>query len=354
MDHVVIINPMKSRRPTGIGIAADAIAGLLPPGLAQQSPGFEWWFAAVNDGPLPGGVRALVRLALVQMVPLVFRSERLLFATHHAPLWRTGRHAVVVYDSIPLQFPAQAPGQASYYRRMLPRVLHCAQRVITISDAVRSEFQRLGYPGMDQATVIPSWSPAVGSPPITAPTPEGARKHLLLVGARYPHKNLDTVLAAIERLNAGRNPPLKLVIAGCCRDLWAKPWGGLEWFEQRGWVEVVERATALQLTTLYAEALALIYPSLAEGQGLPPLEAMAQGCAVICSDLPVMRETCGEAAWYFSPLDSAGLAQIIEAMASGSLAEGVQQKRAAFPERLEQFGAPALMARWRTFMEHWR
>ena len=55
------------------------------------------------------------------------------------------------------------------------------------------------------------------------------------------------------------------------------------------------------MAPLYAGATSFIYPSLYEGFGLPPLEAMSCGCPVLASDIPVIREVCGEAVLYFDP-----------------------------------------------------
>ena len=68
------------------------------------------------------------------------------------------------------------------------------------------------------------------------------------------------------------------------------------------------------LGQLYATAQAFIYPSLYEGFGLPPLEAMAHGCPVVSSNASCMPEVLGEAAEYFDPLDVAAQARAIEAV----------------------------------------
>lgn len=355
MRPVAVINPMQSRRPTGIGIAGDAVAELVPAGLARRSARLERCFGWLNDSALPGAFRSLLRLGLAQIAPWFFpREVRLVFATHQAPLWRTGRHAVVLYDTIPLQFPRQAPGQTSYYRRWLPRVVRCAERIITISAAVRDEFVRANFSAVGAATVIPAWSPALeaGGPP-----PAGTReaRELLVVGARYPHKNIDVVLRALELLNRDAPSPWHLTLAGVDRALWAREWGGLEHFESRGWVRAIERVSADELGVLFARATVLLYPSLAEGQGLPPLEALAAGCPAICSDLPVLRETCGESVRYFPPADAASLVRAIQetAAAAGADAVSEERRRDEARVRLERFGRAALQERWREFLENW-
>lgn len=352
MRPVVVINPMKSCRPTGIGIAGDAIPDLLPGGEVRVGPLLDRVFSAVNDSRLPGPLRAVLRLGVAQAAPLFYpRSARLVFTSHHAPLWRTGRHAVVIYDTIPLQFPGQAPAQTRYYRRWLPRVLGCAERIVTISAAVRKEFVARGYAMVRTAEVIPAWSPAVDRR--IGPGVERARRELLVVGARYPHKNIDIVLTALEMLNREDSSPWRLTLAGVTRELWGRPWGGLGFFEQRGWVRALERVETEELATLYASATALVYPSLAEGQGLPPLEAFAAGCPAVCSDLPVMRETCGDAAFYFPAGDAAALARLLSGMLDVGASEDLRRRQLLGRERLALFGREALAERWRVFLEEW-
>ena len=66
------------------------------------------------------------------------------------------------------------------------------------------------------------------------------------------------------------------------------------------------------LPVLYAGAAGFVYPSVYEGFGLPPLEAMASGCPVAVSDIPAHREVCGEAAIYFDPFNPEDLATKLE------------------------------------------
>lgn len=65
------------------------------------------------------------------------------------------------------------------------------------------------------------------------------------------------------------------------------------------------------ISALYANAAALVFPSRYEGFGIPPLEAMVHACPVIASDIPVLRETCGEAAIFFDPDDAPTLARLM-------------------------------------------
>jgi glycosyltransferase involved in cell wall biosynthesis len=81
------------------------------------------------------------------------------------------------------------------------------------------------------------------------------------------------------------------------------------------------------LPTLYSAALMLLYPSLYEGFGLPPLEAMACGCPVIVCKTSSLPEVCGDAAYYIDPYDIEGMAEALLVVAKRSdVREGLRQK----------------------------
>ncbi len=352
MNSVAVITPMHSRRPTGIGVAGSAIASLLPDGWTIRDARLDRWFARINDGPLPAPFRMLLRLGLAQVAPWFFPGRpRLLFASHHAPLWRTGRHRLVVYDLIALDRPDQSRSQHWFYRNLLPRILRRAEGGVVISETVRARLLE-EFPDLDPARwiVIPAYSPALEADvgPIVDDEARRSGRTVLVVGARYPHKNLGLVIEAIERL-ASRDPAVacRLVVAGCRRDLWP----ALSTLEASGRACVLDRADDAQVRELYRTALALVYPSLVEGQGLPPLEAMAYGCPVICSDIPALRETCGATACYVDPHDAEGLAGLLGSWCRGGLAGEAERQRAAAVGTLAAHSRAALGAQWSALLE---
>jgi len=350
----VLVHPLLSTRPTGMGVAAAEIARMLVPGIADPAPRCDRLFSWINDRVPFGILRMLLRVTVVQIVPLAIPGRRLIFTSHHAPLWRTGRHAVVVYDIIALKHPGQARAQTHYYRRMLPRVIGCAERLVTISHEARSDVERM-FPCVDgrPIEVIPTTSRRIealsgAGRPWSERMAEGT---LAFIGARYAHKNLDLAIRALlEWPDRGASQRPCLVVTSCRRDLWPE----LEKLEQAGVVSVIEYATDLEVDELLARALALIFVSLDEGQGLPPLEAMAAGCPVICSDIPVLRETCGDAAWYVDPGDAGALGVLLRRMRSGELDEEIEEKRDAGRVRAAQFRASAIRPMWIGFLGRWR
>ncbi len=142
-------------------------------------------------------------------------------------------------------------------------------------------------------------------------------KFLLYVGNAYPHKNLDTLLKAFSRLHPLR-PDLKLVLVGkedyfynrlhnLARELnlWQK--GNIN-----SPIVFPGYVPDAQLEVMYQEARAYVFPSLYEGFGLPPLEAMAKGCPVLSSDRASLPEVLGDAALYFNPQDKQDIISKIE------------------------------------------
>lgn len=123
--------------------------------------------------------------------------------------------------------------------------------------------------------------------------------YFLCVGNAYPHKNLSLVIDALERSKT----KAKVVFAG-----------KEDFFYKRLRREITRRglssrviffgaADDLSLRSLYTHAQALLFPSLMEGFGLPPLEALSLGCPVIASDIPVHKEILKDLVTYFSPID---------------------------------------------------
>jgi glycosyltransferase involved in cell wall biosynthesis len=87
------------------------------------------------------------------------------------------------------------------------------------------------------------------------------------------------------------------------------------------------RLTDGEIVALYRHALALVFPSLYEGFGIPPLEAMVHGCPVLAADIPAVHEVCGDAALYFNAHDVADCTHCLqEFLDDPAKAESLRQK----------------------------
>jgi glycosyltransferase involved in cell wall biosynthesis len=130
-------------------------------------------------------------------------------------------------------------------------------------------------------------------------------KFLLFVGTREPRKNLRRLLQAYAELPERLQAEFRLVLVG------PQGWGesdipGASKLGNRLLIRPYLEGCQLALT--YNLASALVYPSLYEGFGLPPVEAMACGCPAIVSSVSSMPEVCGDAAYYVAPDDVQSIA----------------------------------------------
>jgi glycosyltransferase involved in cell wall biosynthesis len=185
------------------------------------------------------------------------------------------------------------------YRRLVYRwTVRRSRIVIAISEhARRTLIERLGLdPGRVRAIHLGIDHDRF------RPDPTVAREPFLLYPAnRWPHKNHERLFEAFALLRA-RRPELRLVLTGSGHDRGPLP----PKVESRG------RVAADELVRLYRSAAALVFPSLYEGFGQPPLEAMACGCPVACSNATALPEVVDDAARLFDPTDPVGTAAAVE------------------------------------------
>jgi len=141
----------------------------------------------------------------------------------------------------------------------------------------------------------------------------GQRPFLLAVSSLSLRKNFHAVLLAVEKLGS---IDFDIVIAGGANP---KVFGS-RYVELPAHIRYLGYVTDRELKALYQHATAFIYPSLYEGFGLPPLEAMACECPVIVSDIPPHHEVCGDAAVYCNPNSPDDIARhILEVMTDQDL-----------------------------------
>ncbi|HYD60635.1 MAG TPA: glycosyltransferase family 1 protein [Noviherbaspirillum sp.] len=227
-----------------------------------------------------------------------------------------GPSVVTVHDLSWIRHPETHPAErVREMNRFMPKVIAHATHVVVDSDFVRREvISHYGVLPERVTTVLLGVSPDFRpcSPSETAPVL--ARFGLqhghyqLAVGTLEPRKNLSTVIAAFEQLPDKVRSRFPLVIVGM------NGWG-MERFSQslqhmisRGEVRMLGYVAQAELPILYAGARLFVYPSLYEGFGLPPLEAMACGVPVIASNRASLPEVVGNAGILVEPKDDASIA----------------------------------------------
>ncbi len=251
------------------------------------------------------------------------------------PLRYAGAVATI-HDLAHLRMPECAePRNAAFLNAHLPRTLERARLVLADSEFTAREIEGLfGYPrGRIRVThlgVDGRFSPRGEA------EKEGARRRhglppefILCVGTIEPRKNIGALLDAYRLLREGGGdlPPLVLIGGGGWRDEEGRVERRIASPPLRGSVCRLRYIGHDELPAIYSSARLFVFPALYEGFGLPPLEAMACGTPVVCSDAASMPEVVGDAALLVPPRDAGRLAAAIRRLLDDDgLARGLAQR----------------------------
>ncbi|MFC1707526.1 glycosyltransferase family 4 protein, partial [Planctomycetota bacterium] len=213
----------------------------------------------------------------------------------NAPLYWPGPLVVTVHDLAHIRHPeaARRRGAATYARLMVTCLSRRADAIICVSEFTRSDLVSFAPSANHVCTVVPNGIDDDLTRPCEAATAKvlaryGLRPgYLLYLGNVRKHKNVDVLLAARLRLS---KPRPTLVIAGA--DQMPARWEG----RSTPGVRLLGPVPHEDKAALYAGASVFCFPSLFEGFGLPPLEAMRCGTPVVCSGATALPEILGEAA----------------------------------------------------------
>ncbi|MDF2825412.1 MAG: glycosyl transferase family 1, partial [Mycobacterium sp.] len=210
---------------------------------------------------------------------------------------------------LPEQISGMSRARRAYARAMLEIDARRSGTIFTPSRAAADALAAFVPSARFVVTPIPI-DDAWFSPADPALAPEQG-PYLLYLGNVKRHKNLLTLLQAYSFVQ--HKIPQRLLIAGSGASVKLLDERVQSHAAELGdRVQMIGRLEFDALHSLVAGADLLVMPSFNEGAGLPPLEAMASGTAVLCSDIPSLRETCGDGAAYFDPHDPQQLAQVLE------------------------------------------
>lgn len=234
-------------------------------------------------------------------------GRRLLWSPNNTGPIAVSRQVCTIHDLIPLDHAEWFNQRFSaWYRWLMPKLAARVQHFIAVSEFTKQRMiEKLGI-AANRITVIPN---GVDShfQPCTPDRISSVRKrlgiaspnYLLSLGSLEPRKNIGRLLQAWEQLAPSLPPDVQLVVAGAQGA--SLVFAGVKFDRLPPRVHFTGYVDQAELPVLYSGALAFVYPSLYEGFGLPPLEAMACGTPVVTSDGTSLSEVVGDAAVVVDP-----------------------------------------------------
>ena len=274
-------------------------------------------------------------------IPLALARERihLLHEPHYVlPPATRCRSVVTIHDCIHLMFPQYLPSRlAPYYARAsMWSATRQADRILTVSEASKHDILRFFNIAPERVEVIYNALDARFSEPPDEALMEQVRQryqlnhpYVLYVGNIKPHKNLERLIAAFALARREGPDDLRLIVIGDELSRYPALRQAVHRHRLDKHVRFLGFQPAPTLIAFYRLARAFVFPSLYEGFGLPPLEAMACGTPVVTSNLSSLPEVTGGAAVLVDPYDVESIADGIrrgvhdEALRADLIARGL-------------------------------
>ena len=254
-------------------------------------------------------------------VPLsLIRSRVDLFHAPHyvLPALTPCRSIVTIHDCIHLMFPQYLPGRLahSYAQIAFWLAANRSAHILTVSEASKRDILRFFSIPADKVDVIyNAIDERFNQTPIEADMQRVRDRYqlhdrfLLYSGNVKPHKNLERLIDAFNRLRQSDFGNIKLLITGGEISRYGTLRRAVHRYNLHHHVRFLGFLSVETLAILYRLADAFVFPSLYEGFGLPPLEAMASGTPVLTSNISSLPEVVGDAALLIDPYDPASIAE---------------------------------------------
>ncbi len=248
----------------------------------------------------------LWELFLVSIACKKLKADRVVFPRGFAPLFHTVDDVIVIHDLIPFYYDENYPGffnpiENTYIKMRLKASAKSCSGIITISEASAADIiKRFGI-NARKISVIHNGYSAVQIPSYNEKddTNSGSSPYIIAIASTLPHKNAAGVIRAYEKYYESASDPLDIIIIG---------------IEDTGDTKISDKALLhvkcikylednADLYRLICGAKVMLFLSLIEGFGFPPLEAMQMGTPVICSNVSSIPEVVGDAAILVDPVD---------------------------------------------------
>lgn len=255
--------------------------------------------------------------------PLQIRKQKLdlmHFPHFNVPLLYRGKFVITIHDLILTHFPTLRSTMLNplwywvkylAYKLAIWSAIMLCERVITVSEFSKKDITDK-YPSAKNKVDVTYEACddfcRVSNAPVNQILEKYGiiKKYILYVGNAYPHKNLERLIESFKKVSSVF-PDLRLALVGR-EDFFYTRLKRLVKEKNIGSVQFLGYVNDQELDVLYRFAECYVFPSLYEGFGLPPLEAMAKGTPVVCSNHPCMKEVLDDAAFYVDAKNTQELA----------------------------------------------
>jgi glycosyltransferase involved in cell wall biosynthesis len=247
-----------------------------------------------------------IRYAVNEMTSTVMAQLQGSFDIYHPMLYRAlpfvrhRRLVVTHHDCTHERFPKMFHN-ASFIMERKRKLFSQADAILCVSESSRRDLLNF-YDVAEQNThvVYHGFSPLPIPPSFAEPTIPSRLPYLLYVGSRAEYKNFSLLLHAFSRSGLTRDYRLMVVGGGAFS---AQEQAKIDSLNLADQIILIPKADEAMLAIAYRDAALFVYPSLYEGFGFPPLEAMSLGCPVLVHRTSSLPEVCGDAAFYFDHSD---------------------------------------------------
>jgi glycosyltransferase involved in cell wall biosynthesis len=256
--------------------------------------------------------------------PFVSKKFDLLLSPTTHGSFTSNKQIITIHDLLSLRYNNIIPHQRFYFKRLLPFLLKKSKLVITVSENTKKDIMAFfNYPSENIHVVYNGYDPIIYNAAVQNKhyilNTYNVANYLLVIGATYPHKNVELLIEAYSELETHTKNIHPLVIAGGKKEYLNMLKNIVKSKGVESFVFFIGYVPIELMPSLYKEAMALVFPSKYEGFGIPLLEAMATGCPVIVSNSSSMPEVCGSAALYFDPLKKSSLKKSIQQLLNDTL-----------------------------------
>ena len=245
-----------------------------------------------------------------------YKIDLMHFPHFNVPIFYFKPFIITIHDLILKRFPTQRASTlvpAYYwlknltYQIVILSAIKRAKKIIAVSNYTKNDILKYFKVKSSKIKVIYE-GVSLDSKVKDVSSNNLSKKYLLYVGNAYPHKNLERLILAFNKLIKDESN-LYLILVGEIDYFYKKIQNK---FLDSKQIIFTDFVLDKELTALYKNASLYVFPSLYEGFGLPPLEAMSHGVPVICSEASCLPEILGDSAIYFNPQDINDIAEKIK------------------------------------------